>query len=49
MKILITEDEAAIAEIIAYNLSNEGYETATAKDGVECLETFDSWAPTITW
>ncbi len=47
MKILITEDEAAIAEIIAYNLSNEGYETATAKDGVECLETFDSWAPDL--
>lgn len=47
MKILINEDEAAIAEIIAYNLSNEGYETATAKDGVECLETFDSWAPDL--
>lgn len=47
MKILITEDEAAIAEIIAYNLSNEGYETATAKDGLECLETFDSWAPDL--
>lgn len=47
MKILITEDEAAIAEIIAYNLSNEGYETATAKDGVECLEAFDSWAPDL--
>ena len=47
MKILITEDEAAIAEIIAYNLSNEGYETATAKDGVECMETFDSWAPDL--
>ena len=27
MKILITEDEAAIAEIIAYNLSGEGYES----------------------
>ena len=47
MKILITEDESAIAEIIAYNLSNEGYETAMAKDGVACLETFDSWAPDL--
>lgn len=47
MKILITEDEAAIAEIIAYNLSNEGYETAMAKDGVACLETFDNWAPDL--
>ena len=47
MKILIAEDESAIAEIIAYNLSNEGYETAMAKDGVACLETFDSWAPDL--
>ena len=47
MKILITEDESAIAEIIAYNLSNEGYETAMAKDGVDCLETFDTWAPDL--
>lgn len=47
MKILITEDESAIAEIIAYNLSNEGYETAMATDGVACLETFDRWAPDL--
>lgn len=47
MKILITEDESAIAEIIAYNLSNEGYETAMATDGVVCLETFDRWAPDL--
>lgn len=47
MKILIAEDESAIAEIIAYNLSNEGYETAMAKDGVACLETFDTWAPDL--
>ena len=47
MKILIAEDESAIAEIIAYNLSNEGYETAMAKDGVACMETFDTWAPDL--
>lgn len=47
MKILITEDEAAIAEIIAYNLSSEGYETKTAGDGVECLEVFDSFQPDL--
>lgn len=47
MKILIAEDESAIAEIIAYNLSNEGYETAMANDGVACMETFDTWAPDL--
>lgn len=47
MKILITEDEAAIAEIIAYNLSSEGYETKIASDGVECLELFESFQPDL--
>ncbi|CAC9933803.1 transcriptional regulatory protein WalR [Aedoeadaptatus coxii] len=47
MKILITEDEAAIAEIIAYNLSGEGYETKIASDGVECLEVFDGFQPDL--
>lgn len=47
MKILITEDEAAIAEIIAYNLSDEGYETKIASDGVECLEVFDGFQPDL--
>lgn len=47
MKILITEDEAVIAEIIAYNLSSEGYETKTASDGVECLELFESFQPDL--
>ncbi|MDY6045160.1 MAG: response regulator [Peptoniphilus sp.] len=47
MKILIAEDETAIAEIIAYNLSNEGYKTDIASDGVECLEKFDEVAPDL--
>lgn len=42
MKILIVEDETAIAEIISYNLSSEGYETKIASDGLECLELFES-------
>ncbi|MDQ0508004.1 Transcriptional regulatory protein YycF [Aedoeadaptatus ivorii] len=47
MKILITEDETPIAEIISYNLQNEGYETEIAKDGVECLEKFEETVPDL--
>lgn len=41
-KILIIEDEHAIADIVDFNLKKEGYETAVAYDGGEgltrCLE-----------
>jgi two-component system alkaline phosphatase synthesis response regulator PhoP len=37
-KILIADDEPDILEILKYNLSNEGYEVSTAKDGDEALE-----------
>jgi len=37
-KILIADDEPDILEILKYNLSNEGYEVYTAKDGDEALE-----------
>lgn len=33
IKILIVEDETAIADIIAFNLEREGYQTETAYDG----------------
>jgi len=36
-KILIVEDEKAIADIVAFNLSREGFETATVYDGLEGL------------
>ncbi len=37
-RVLIADDEPDILEILKYNLSNEGYEVITAKDGDEALE-----------
>ena len=37
-KILVADDEPDILEIISYNLSNEGYQVFTAKDGKEAIE-----------
>lgn len=37
-KVLIADDEPDILEILKYNLTNEGYEVVTAKDGDEALE-----------
>ncbi len=36
-KILVVEDEKAIADIVAFNLTREGYEVLTAYDGLEGL------------
>lgn len=37
-KILVADDESDILEIINYNLTREGYEVYTAKDGNEALD-----------
>src|ERR1043165_2260968 len=37
-KVLIADDEPDILEILKYNLTGEGYEVFTAKDGDEALE-----------
>ena len=37
-KILVADDEPDILEIISYNLTREGYETHTAKNGLEAIE-----------
>lgn len=46
-KILIVEDEKAIADILAFNLKREGYETETAYDGIEGLRFALEHAPDL--
>lgn len=38
IKILLVDDEPDILEIVGYNLTNEGYQISTAKNGVEAIE-----------
>lgn len=46
-KILIADDEPDILEIIQYNLTNEGYEVAIAKNGNEAIEVAKSFKPDL--
>jgi two-component system, OmpR family, alkaline phosphatase synthesis response regulator PhoP len=46
-KILIADDEPDILEIIQYNLQNEGYEVATAKNGNEAIEQAKRFHPDL--
>ena len=38
IKILLIDDEPDILEIVGYNLSNEGYQVITGKNGVEAIK-----------
>ena len=46
-KILIADDEPDILEIIQYNLRNEGYEVATAKNGNEAIDMAKRFQPDL--
>jgi two-component system alkaline phosphatase synthesis response regulator PhoP len=46
-KVLIADDEPDILEILKYNLSNEGYDVITAKNGDEALEKARSTQPDL--
>jgi Response regulators consisting of a CheY-like receiver domain and a winged-helix DNA-binding domain len=46
-KILIADDEPDILEIIQYNLQNEGYEVATAKNGNEAIDQAKRFNPDL--
>lgn len=46
-KILVVDDERPIAEILKYNLENEGFEVVLAYDGEEALERVEQEAPDL--
>jgi two-component system, OmpR family, response regulator RegX3 len=46
-KILIVEDEAALAETIAFNLREEGYKVCLAADGTSALDMLSREKPAI--
>lgn len=46
-KILIADDEPDILEIVQYNLQNEGYDVATAKNGNEAIEQAKRFDPDL--
>ncbi|WP_245952688.1 response regulator transcription factor [Chitinophaga skermanii] len=46
-KILVVDDEADILEIISYNLKSAGYDTVTAKDGIEAVQKAKIFRPDL--
>ena len=46
-KILVADDEPDILEILSFNLSGEGYEVATAKNGDEAIEKAKTFKPDL--
>jgi DNA-binding response OmpR family regulator len=44
---LVVEDEPAIAELVAYNLEQDGYEVAMVHDGVAASEALSSFRPDL--
>ena len=47
IKILCVDDEPDILEILKYNLSNEGYNVSTAKDGKKAVEIAKGIVPNV--
>jgi DNA-binding response OmpR family regulator len=46
-KVLVIEDNTALAEGIAYNLRHEGYEVRVIEDGREGLDAVRAWDPSL--
>lgn len=46
-RVVIADDDDDIRELVAFKLSNAGYEVRTARDGVEALEAITSFAPSL--
>lgn len=46
-KILVVEDEASIANLIAYNLDQDGYQVQTALDGQQACMRAETFNPNV--
>lgn len=46
-KVLVVDDETAILELVAYNLTREGFEVMTAEDGLSALDRVRQEAPDL--
>jgi two-component system, OmpR family, alkaline phosphatase synthesis response regulator PhoP len=46
-KVLIVDDEPDIIEILSYNLQKEGYEVATAEDGIKAVKVATKFLPDL--
>jgi two-component system, OmpR family, alkaline phosphatase synthesis response regulator PhoP len=46
-KILLVDDDPDIIELLEYNLSKEGYEIASANDGVQAVEVAKTFKPDL--
>ncbi|GGF41492.1 response regulator transcription factor [Echinicola rosea] len=47
IKVLVVDDEPDIIEILTYNLEKEGYEVASASDGVKAVQTAGKFKPDV--
>ncbi len=46
-KILLVDDDPDIIELLEYNLNKEGFETASANDGIQALEVAKDFKPDL--
>ncbi|MBD8491158.1 response regulator transcription factor [Echinicola sp. CAU 1574] len=47
IKVLVVDDEPDIIEILTYNLEKEGYEVASASDGIKAVQTATKFKPDV--
>lgn len=47
IKVLVVDDEPSIVEILKYNLQKEGYEVATAEDGLKAVKVAAKFIPDV--
>lgn len=46
-RVLIVDDDDSIREFISMALTDDGYEVATAEEGLQALDLARSWKPTL--